>query len=66
VYAGATILGGDTVIGHDSVIGSNVWLTQAVPPGTRVTMSMTEGDGENAGRRFQTAEVRPHKKSGAA
>jgi serine O-acetyltransferase len=36
VYAGATILGGDTVIGHDSVIGGNVWLTQSVPPGTRV------------------------------
>ena len=36
IYAGATILGGDTVIGHDSVIGGNVWLTDSVPPRTRV------------------------------
>jgi serine O-acetyltransferase len=64
VYAGATILGGDTVIGHDSVIGSNVWLTKSVAPGTRVTMSMAEGEGENAGRRFQTEEVRARKQSG--
>ncbi len=36
IYSGATILGGDTVIGHDSVIGGNVWLTESVPPGTKV------------------------------
>ena len=36
IYSGATILGGDTVIGHDSVIGGNVWLTDSVPPGTKV------------------------------
>ncbi|HYH02927.1 MAG TPA: serine O-acetyltransferase EpsC, partial [Bacillota bacterium] len=36
IYAGATILGGDTVIGHHSVIGGNVWLTQSVPPFSRV------------------------------
>lgn len=36
IYANATILGGDTVIGHDSVIGGNVWLTESVPPYTRV------------------------------
>jgi serine O-acetyltransferase len=36
VYSGATILGGDTVIGRGSVIGGNVWLTESVPPGTRV------------------------------
>ena len=36
VYSGATILGGETVIGHDSVIGGNVWLTESVPPGTKV------------------------------
>ncbi len=36
VYAGATILGGDTVIGEGSVIGGSVWLTQSVPPGTKV------------------------------
>ena len=36
VYAGATILGGETVIGKGAVIGGNVFLTESVPPGTRV------------------------------
>lgn len=36
IYAGATILGGDTKIGHDSVIGGNIWLTQSVPPYSRI------------------------------
>ena len=36
IYAGSTILGGDTVIGHDSVIGGNVWLTESVPPLSKV------------------------------
>ena len=36
--AGATILGGNTVIGKGSVIGGNVWLTESVPAGTRVTL----------------------------
>ncbi len=39
IYAGATILGGDTVIGARSLIGGNVWLTESVPPDTRM---MTE------------------------
>jgi serine O-acetyltransferase len=38
VYAGATILGGDTVIGHDSIVGGNVWLTESVPPHSRVVI----------------------------
>lgn len=36
IYAGATILGGDTVIGHDSTVGGNVWLTESLPPFSRV------------------------------
>jgi serine O-acetyltransferase len=36
VYAGATILGGDTTIGARSVIGGNVWITESVPPDTKV------------------------------
>lgn len=39
IYAGATILGGSTVIGRGSVIGGNVWLTESVPPDTRVLMA---------------------------
>jgi serine O-acetyltransferase len=38
IYPNAAILGGDTVIGEGSVIGGNVWLTQSVPPYTRVTI----------------------------
>jgi serine O-acetyltransferase len=36
IYAGATILGGETVIGHSSIIGGNVWLTQSVPPHSKI------------------------------
>jgi len=36
IYAGATILGGETVIGRGSVIGGNVWITESVPPYSRV------------------------------
>ncbi len=35
IYSGATILGRVT-IGKGSVIGGNVWLTNSVPPGSRV------------------------------
>ncbi|MFH1006390.1 MAG: serine O-acetyltransferase EpsC [Candidatus Latescibacterota bacterium] len=38
IYSGATLLGGETVIGKGSDIGGNVWLTESVPPGTRVRM----------------------------
>jgi serine O-acetyltransferase len=38
IYSGATILGGDTVIGSRSVIGGNVWITESVPPDTKVLM----------------------------
>jgi serine O-acetyltransferase len=36
IYAGATILGGNTVVGARSIIGGNVWLTNSVPPDSRV------------------------------
>jgi serine O-acetyltransferase len=36
IYSGATILGGDTVIGARSLVGGNVWLTESMPPDTRV------------------------------
>jgi len=39
IYAGATILGGDTVIGEGSIIGGNVWLTESVPPRSRVVQA---------------------------
>lgn len=36
IYAGATILGGKTVVEHHSVIGGNVWLTESVPPHSKI------------------------------
>ena len=36
IYANATILGGKTVIGKGSVIGANTWITQSVPPGSKL------------------------------
>lgn len=36
IYAGASILGGNTVIGRNSIIGGNVWITESIPPDSRV------------------------------
>jgi serine O-acetyltransferase len=59
IYAGATILGGKTVIGADSVIGANTWLTESVPPNTRVSFSTQEAGGSS--QRMET--TRPPKPS---
>jgi serine O-acetyltransferase len=37
IYSGASILGGQTVIGKGSVIGGNAFITESIPPGSRVT-----------------------------
>ncbi|MBW1720513.1 MAG: serine acetyltransferase [Deltaproteobacteria bacterium] len=42
IYSGATILGGETVIGARCVIGGNVWITESVPPDTRVFLKKPE------------------------
>ncbi|MDD2901939.1 MAG: serine acetyltransferase [Syntrophales bacterium] len=42
IYSGATILGGKTVIGARAVIGGNVWLTESVPPDTKVFLKKPE------------------------
>lgn len=41
IYAGATILG-DITVGCGSVIGGNVWLTESVPPHTKVIIAPPE------------------------
>ncbi len=38
IYSGATLLGSETVIGDEAVIGGNVWITSAIPPGTKVAI----------------------------
>ena len=42
IYANASILGGETVIGHNCVIGANAFITQSIPPCTRVSMKNQE------------------------
>lgn len=42
LYAHATVLGGGTVLGRGSVVGSNAWITESVPPYSKVLyQSMT-------------------------
>ena len=42
VYANTTILGGETIIGEGATIGGNIWLTESVPPGTKVLLKRPE------------------------
>jgi serine O-acetyltransferase len=42
VYSGASVLGGETIIGTGAIIAGNVFLTQSVPPHTRVSMKNPE------------------------
>jgi serine O-acetyltransferase len=42
VYSGASVLGGETIIGKGAIIAGNVFLTQSVPPHTRVSMKNPE------------------------
>jgi len=46
IYSGATILG-NIVIGEGSIIGGNVWLTESVPPGTKITIAPPEQNIKN-------------------
>lgn len=41
IYAESTILG-DVTIGHHSIIGGNTWLTESVPPYSKVTIEPTK------------------------
>lgn len=42
IYANSTILGGETIIGEHSVIGGNSFITDSVPPHTRVSIKSPE------------------------
>ena len=41
IYAGATVLG-DITIGSNSVIGGNVWVTESLAQGTKITAKLPE------------------------
>ncbi|MDR2921189.1 MAG: serine acetyltransferase [Tannerella sp.] len=44
IYSNATVLGRIT-IGHDSVIGGNIWLTNSVPPHSRIVQQKASDQG---------------------
>jgi serine O-acetyltransferase len=37
VYGNATILGGGTTVGENSTIGANAFITQSVPPNSKIS-----------------------------
>jgi serine O-acetyltransferase len=43
IYSGATILGRIT-IGKGSVVGGNVWLVDSIPPGSRITQTLSRAE----------------------
>ena len=42
IYSNTTVLGGETVIGARSIIGGNIWITESVPPDTKVLLKRPE------------------------
>jgi serine O-acetyltransferase len=40
IYSGTSILGGNTVIGKGSIIGGNAFVTESVPPYTKVSVTL--------------------------
>jgi serine O-acetyltransferase len=42
IYSNATILGPEAIIGARSIIGGNVWITEPVPPDTKVILKRPE------------------------
>lgn len=50
IYSGASVLG-DVTIGDNSVIGGNVWLTESMPAGTKITARPPENQLRFAGDR---------------
>lgn len=42
IYSNATLLGGEIVVGARSIIGGNVWITESVPPDTKVLLKPPE------------------------
>ena len=42
IYANACVLGGETIVGHDSVIGGSSFVTESVPPHSRVSLKNQE------------------------
>lgn len=54
IYSNTTVLGGETVIGARSTIGGNVWITESVPPDTKVYLKKPELIYSGNGRKRHT------------
>jgi serine O-acetyltransferase len=61
IYSNTTILGGDTVIGARTTIGGNVWITESVPPDTKVYLKKPEliysGNGQRTSIKMQKNKI---------
>jgi serine O-acetyltransferase len=61
VYSNTTILGGKTVIGARSTIGGNAWITESVPPDTKVYLKKPEliysGNGRGSSNKEQKSKI---------
>ena len=42
IYANTTILGGETIVGCNSVVAGNSFITESIPPNTKVSVAMPE------------------------
>ncbi|MCM1288423.1 MAG: serine O-acetyltransferase [Clostridium sp.] len=42
IYANTTVLGGETVVGKNSVVAGNSFITESIPPNTKVSVHMPE------------------------
>ncbi|MDE6024518.1 MAG: serine O-acetyltransferase [Lachnospiraceae bacterium] len=42
IYANTTVLGGETVIGQNSVVAGNSFVTESIPPNTKVSVHIPE------------------------
>lgn len=51
IYANTTVLGGDTVVGKNSVIAGNTFITNSVPPNTKVATTIPELEVKNKNTR---------------
>ena len=49
IYSGASILGGNTVIGKGSIVGGNAFITESIPPFSRVSMNGNVASAGKAG-----------------
>lgn len=59
VYSGSSILGGETIIGQGATINGNVFITQSVPPHTRVSVKSLELQYRNRPPRNFKQDVAP-------